>query len=207
MAKSAGNFYTVRDLMARGWSGREIRYVLLSVHYRMPLNFTMEGLEAARQSLHRLDEWIRRLQEVTHNASTLSALKLEKLGSIILEDFFTALDNDLNISAALAVLFDVIRESHRLLDQAALPLAEAIALLNWWQQVDSVLAIAPDFLHEEIPQEVQELIALRQEARASKNWSESDRLRDAVEALGWTVKDTKTEQKLTKISFKKNLFK
>ncbi len=198
MAKSAGNFYTVRDLINRGWSGREIRYALLSVHYRMPLNFTMDGLEAARQSLHRVDEWLRRLQEFTQISSRSAPLPLEKLGSISLEDFANALDDDLNISAALAVLFEVIRESHRLLDQEALSPSEAIALLEWWHNVNSVVAIAPDTLHEEIPAEVQDLVTLRQEARGSKNWKESDRLRNAIEALGWSVKDTKNEQKLVR---------
>ncbi|MFZ4116623.1 MAG: cysteine--tRNA ligase [Chthoniobacterales bacterium] len=198
MAKSAGNFYTVRDLITRGWSGREIRYALLNVHYRMPLNFTMEGLEAARQSLYRVDEWLRRLQEVAQTASISASLTLEKLGSISLDGFLNALDDDLNISAALAVLFDVIRESHRLLDQESLSHPEIMGLLEWWNKVDSVLAIAPDSLYEEIPVEVQTLIALRQEARASKNWVESDRLRGAIEALGWNIKDTKSQQKLVR---------
>lgn len=205
MAKSTGNFYTLRDLMAQGWSGREVRYALLSVHYRMPLNFTIEGLEAARQSLHRIDEWRRRLEDLTRHhvqpaCDEISRLALKKLGSVILEDFFNALDEDLNISAALAVLFEVIRESHRLLDQEALLLVEALALLEWWQQVNSLLALAVDPLDQEIPEEVQQCVALRQEARASKNWHESDRLRNVIEALGWSIKDTKSDQKLVRHS-------
>ncbi|MCF7729041.1 MAG: cysteine--tRNA ligase [Chthoniobacterales bacterium] len=196
MAKSAGNFYTVRELLESGWNGREIRYVLLSVHYRMPLNFTMEGLEAARHSLYRIDEWKRRLEDFTRNTSTSAHPLLENCGSVRLEDFFIALDDDLNISAALAVLFDVIRESHRLLDHKALSGEEVIALLVWWNRVDSILAVTLDSLNEEIPKEVQQLISLRQEARDSKNWIESDRLREAIQAHGWMIKDTKNEQKL-----------
>ncbi len=199
MAKSVGNFYTVRELLERGWNGREIRYVLLSVHYRMPLNFTMEGLEAARHSLYRIDTWRRRLEEFTHHASSSTPPLLENCGSVRLEDFFIALDNDLNISAALAVLFDVIRESHRLLDQKALSHEEVIALLDWWNRVDSILAITPNSLDEKIPEEIQQLAILRQEARDSKNWMESDRLRDAIQAHGWMIKDTKNEQKLIRL--------
>ena len=195
MAKSAGNFYTLRDLMARGWSGREIRYTLLSVHYRIPLNFTMEGLEAARQSLHRIDEWIRRLHDfITEIPETISSSE----PAFKFAAFSEALDDDLNISAALAVLFDVIRESHRLLDAKALTSSQVQVLLAWWKQVDAVLAIAPDLTKAPLPEEVSGLLALREAARAAQNWAESDRLRDEIAALGWTVKDTKTEQKITK---------
>ncbi|MDH4470511.1 MAG: cysteine--tRNA ligase [Verrucomicrobiae bacterium] len=196
MAKSAGNFYTVRDLMKRSWSGREIRYVLLSVHYRMPLNFTMEGLEAARHSLYRIDEWIRRLEEFIQHAADSAPIIKKETCFTTLEDFFIALDDDLNISAALAVLFDVIRESHRLLDQEILSHNEAMALLDWWHRVDSILAITPDSHPKEIPENVQQLVSLRYKARAAKNWIESDRLRDAIKAHGWIIKDTKNEQKL-----------
>ncbi len=195
MAKSAGNFYTVGDLLEQGWSGREIRYALLSVHYRTPLNFTMEGLEAARQSLHRLDEWIRRLHDITRDHSSSPGC-LETLGPISLNDFFSALDHDLNISAALAVLFEVIRHSHRLLNEDALSIAEVVALLAWWRKVNSILALEPDLLDEEIPEEIKKLALLREKARASKNWNQSDLLRQAIEKQGWSVQDTKSEQKI-----------
>ena len=198
MSKSAGNFYTVRDLMQQGWSGREIRYALLSVHYRMPLNFTLEGIASARQALHRIDEWRTRLEEYLANVPSHTSFSLEKCGAVNVRDFFTALNNDLNISAALGVLFEVIRESHRLLDQNALLPTEVRALLDWWYKVDSVLAIASDSLDGDIPEEVQKLVALRQEARFLKNWDESDRLRDTIAGLGWSIKDSKSEQKLVR---------
>ncbi|MBX9743406.1 MAG: cysteine--tRNA ligase [Chthoniobacterales bacterium] len=200
MSKSAGNFYTLRSLLERGWSGREIRYVLMNVHYRIPLNFTLEGLEAARQSLHRLDEWLRRLQEYTADCKIIAPL-LEQLGILQLSSFFEALDQDLNISAALAVVFDTIRESNRLLDRAELTLEQAQGLLAWWGKVNEVLALEPEPLAEILPREVSDLLALRQQARAEKNWQESDRLRDQIAELGWSVKDTKNEQKVVKRCF------
>lgn len=197
MSKSAGNFYTARELMNRGWTGRELRYTLLAVHYRIPLNFTMEGLEASRQALARIDAWSERLEEfATVDASTKI---LEKLESISLQDFFNSLDDDLNISAALAVLFDVIRESNRLLDLKKLSQEEGAGLLHWWQKVNSVLALEPD-ASAVIPAEVSALLAARQEAREAKNWTESDRLRDEIAALGWQIKDTKGEQKVVRKS-------
>lgn len=196
MSKSTGNFYTLRSLMEKGWSGREIRYALLSVHYRIPLNFTLEGLEAARQSLHRLDAWLQRLAEYASNGNIRP---LEKLGTIELTSFFEALDQDLNISAALAVLFDTIRESNRLLDRQELSQEQALGLLAWWHKVNKVLALEPESLTEVLPDKVSELLALRQQARAEKNWPESDRLRDQIAELGWSVKDTKNDQKVMRL--------
>jgi len=196
MSKSAGNFYTARELMNRGWSGRELRYALLTVHYRIPLNFTMEGLEASRQALARIDTWSERLQEFA--AMDTSIQTFEKLGPIDLGDFFNALDDDLNISAALAVLFDVIRESNRLIDTKKLSPAEAGGLLQWWKKVNEVLALEPD-VSVTIPDEVKMLLAARQAAREAKNWSESDRLRDEIAALGWQIKDTKNDQRLVPV--------
>lgn len=201
MSKSAGNFHTPRELMERGWSGREIRYALLCVHYRAALNFTMNGLEAARQSLLRIDEWVRRLNDIvkteTSSASFEKTQPLEKLGDIKLPAFFEALDDDLNISAALAVLFDAIRESHRLLDAKGITQEEITALLEWWKKVDSVLALSNDE-EQKVPEEIINLLDLRTAARKANNWEDSDRLRDQIALLGWQIKDTKTEQKLIK---------
>ena len=194
MSKSAGNFHTPHELMQQGWSGREIRYALLSVHYRAALNFTMNGLEAARQSLHRIDEWERRLNDILKTENSSASLEniqsLEILGDISLTAFFQALDDDLNISAALAVLFDVIRESHRLLDTEALKKEDIQRLLAWWKKVESVLTIASDG-DEIVPEEILALLELRKTARDDKDWAASDRLRDQLACLGWQVKDTK----------------
>ena len=84
------------------------------------------------------------------------------------------------------------------MDQNALLPTEVRALLDWWYKVDSVLAIASDSLDGDIPEEVQKLVALRQEARFLKNWDESDRLRDTIAGLGWSIKDSKSEQKLVR---------
>src|SRR5436190_5413048 len=107
MSKSLGNFYTLRDLLEKGFTGRELRYALLTVNYRLPLNFTIKGLEGARASLERIDDWVRRLESKAGSASpTPTPLTARE------EEFFKALDEDLNISGALGELFDLIRESN-----------------------------------------------------------------------------------------------
>jgi cysteinyl-tRNA synthetase len=193
MAKSAGNFFTLRDLLENGWTGREVRYALISVHYRGALNFTMEGLAAARTALARLDAWRERLLEkAQETAGSETAVEAPDAAT---EGFFTALDDDLNISGALAVLFETLRESNRSMDEGRLTPPQARGLLAWLARVDGVLALQPD-AGAAIPQEVEELLAARAAARAAKEWKKSDELRDQIAALGWTVKDTKDGQKI-----------
>jgi len=191
MAKSAGNFFTLRDLLEKGWTGREVRYALLSVKYREPLNFTIEGLSAARSALSRLDEWGRRIRELSGKVERADVANIADL-----EKFGAALDDDLNISAALAAVFDVIRETNRQMDHNEILPSQAKGLLEWLKGIQSTLAMEPET--EAIPPEVQSLLTLRAQARAAKDWKASDSLRDQIQALGWTVKDSKDGQKLTK---------
>ena len=192
MAKSAGNFFTLRDLLQKGWTGREIRYALISVHYRGALNFTMDGLAAARTALGRLDAWRERLAE------TAGSETIAEVPDPVTEGFFAALDDDLNISSALAVLFETLRESNRRMDEGTLSPAQARGLLNWLVRVHGVLALEPEAT-QSIPPEVEELVAARAAARTSKEWKKSDEIRDQLAVLGWLVKDTKDGQKVTRL--------
>jgi cysteinyl-tRNA synthetase len=191
MAKSLGNFYTLRDLLAKGWTGREVRYALLNVHYRLPLNFTMEGLAAARSALMRIDEWHDRLGKFSATAKSSSSYFLPQQ-----QTFEDALDNDLNISGALGGLFETIRESNRAIDENTLSPEDALALVEWWNRINTVLALEPDAAS--IPAEILALLEERKAARESKDWKKSDELRDKIAALGWTVKDMKDGQKVTR---------
>jgi cysteinyl-tRNA synthetase len=191
MAKSAGNFFTLRDLLEKGWTGREVRYALITTHYRGSLNFTFDGLAAARTALGRLDAWRERLIE-SAGAEPMAEAPIDAT-----EGFFEALDDDLNISGALAVLFETLRESNRRMDEGVLTPAQAKGLLLWLSRVDGVLALEPE-VASALPAEVEELAAARAAARAAKEWKKSDELRDQIAALGWTVKDTKDGQKVSK---------
>ncbi|MGB8356937.1 MAG: cysteine--tRNA ligase [Chthoniobacteraceae bacterium] len=193
MSKSEQNFYTLRDLVAKGWTGREIRYALINVHYRLPLNFTFEGLAAARSALMRIDEWHDRLKTFSGAVQTSSTYMLPAQAK-----FEEALDEDLNISGALGHLFDVIRESNRAIDENTIQPEDALTLLQWWNRINTVLALEPDA--ETIPAEIQALLEERKQARESKDWAKSDELRKLIEEKGWIVKDMKDGQKLTKKS-------
>jgi cysteinyl-tRNA synthetase len=190
MSKSLGNFYTLRDVLAKGYSGREVRYALLRVHYRVPLNFTWEGMEESRQALGRIDDWVARLRE---NAGEENVQRPTDAGS----GFEDALDEDLNISGALGVLFETIRETNRALDLGKLEANQAKSWLQWWERIDRVLALSGEETVT-LPAEIAALAEARMQARLAKDWRKSDELRDELAARGWEVRDTKGRQKLTR---------
>ena len=194
MSKSLGNFYTLRDVLAKGYTGREVRYALLRVNYGLPLNFTFEGMADARASLRRLDAWVSRLTDHAAPAPTGEPHPLADH-----DRFEQALDDDLNISGALGQLFEVVRESNLLLDKGELSPAHARTLLDWWNRINRTLAVEPDADADAVPAEVTALLGERAAARQEKNFRSSDELRDAIAALGWAVKDTKDGQKVTRL--------
>ena len=202
MSKSLGNFYTLRDLLARGYSGREIRFALLTVHYRLPLNFTLAGLDAARAALSRLDAWIQRLltPAAQHSPANSPISPNCPQATAAADRFLDALDEDLNISAAMGHLFDWVRESNKSMDQGELSPELAAGNLRELARIQHVLAFEPDAELQQAPQEVLDLLEQRQQARASKNWALSDQLRDAIAEHGWLVKDTKLGPELSRLS-------
>jgi cysteinyl-tRNA synthetase len=187
MAKSLGNFHTVPDVLAKGYTGRELRYALLRVHYRVPLNFTLEGMNEARESLCRIDEWLGRLRQIAKSGSVQHP-------STAFED---ALDDDLNISAALGCLFESIRQTNRAMDQNEMDATSASAWLEWWTRINTVLDLEAA-VAAAVPEEVAQFAQQREDARREKNWKRSDELRERISALGWEVRDTKDGPKLTR---------
>ncbi len=189
MSKSLGNFYTLRDVIGRGYTGREVRYALLRVHYRVPLNFTFEGMQEARQALTRIDEWRQRLHEVK-NSSSGSGLRPS-------DSFQSALDDDLNISGALGYLFESIRETNRAMDTGEFADADAQAWLKWWAEINQVLALDAAATVT-LPAEIDAVVNARAQARLAKDFRKSDELRGDLNARGWDVRDTKDGQKITR---------
>jgi len=122
MAKRLGNFYTLRDLLSKGYDPIAIRYLLMSTHYRQQFNFTFEGLESAKNAVDRLRNFMRRLKETREQENQG---KVTKFVDKLEEDFGNAMDDDLNIGIALAALFDFVREINNLLDLNAVSKKEA----------------------------------------------------------------------------------
>ena len=193
MSKSLGNFYTLRDVVARGYSGREIRYELMATHYRQALNFTFEALDAARAALSRLDEFSRRLQGAA--TENVPETELPAWAVAPREKFTKALDDDLNISEALAAVFDLVYAGNKALNDKSVPVGEVWAVLALLEEWDQVLGFirAPE---ETADPEAVTMMELRQQARKNKNWAEADRLRDELAARGWVIQDTPQGPKL-----------
>ncbi len=185
MSKSLGNFYTLRDLLQKGYSGKVIRLLLLQTHYRTQLNFTFQGLEAAKAACQRIYDFITRLEAYQ------STSEKEYGAHMALEAFAKALANDLNVSEALSVLFDMIRHVNGLCDADQISTRSAKAVLDVIRQMDSVLGICSAD-HEAIPEEIQKLSRERLQARAERNWKRSDELRAQILERGYTIEDTAT---------------
>ncbi len=198
MSKSLGNFYTLRDLLDKGYTGQEVRYLLLSVHYRTQLNFTFEGLDAARHSLERLAGFVERIRVLAEGHVEASGHLKAILDKRSVE-FRLALSDDLNISVALAALFELVREVNGLCDKEELGSSEAVELLEALRLWDQVLGLIPfEKKALEIPPELQEALLVRDRARKEKNWKLADACRDQIDAAGFFIEDTLNGARLKK---------
>jgi cysteinyl-tRNA synthetase len=182
MAKSLGNFFTLRDLLAKGFSGRDVRCLLLSAHYRETFNFTLEGLQAAHARLARIDECLLKLRELAPPAQLAERPAL-------VDQFAAALDEDLNVSAAWAVVFEAVSDINRKLAERSVDAQSAGAVLAAWEELDSVLGVGapPDVA---VPPEITALLEQRQAARKAKDFKRADAVRAELKAKGWVIEDT-----------------
>ena len=226
MAKSKHNFYTLRDVLEKGYSPAAIRYVLLSTHYRQPLNFTFDGLKAAQEAIYRIKEVMYQSSSVppllyNENAREMSPSSpsplqgeggpapsgaeggmtrgevvegLQKVLSRATADFATALDDDLNISKALGIIFDTIKElnSQKLYSQP---------IIDWLKNIDTVLGLSivvettPWGVSASENTKLQSLLSQRQKARDEKNFELADRLREQIESqFNGELRDTEQGQ-------------
>jgi cysteinyl-tRNA synthetase len=201
MSKSLGNFFTLRDLLAKGFIGREIRYLLLTAHYRETFNFTLEGLQGARAALARIDECLGKLREIGSLGvppSGGSPVTPPEGGTPnLMAAFSAALDDDLNISAAWGAVFEWVRETNRRLAENSLGATDAAFALAAWDKVDSVLGIGTKS-GAEIPAEILALAEARTAAKKVKDFKRADAIRDELKAKGWVIEDTPKGPKLKK---------
>ncbi len=186
MSKSLGNFFTARDLLHKGWTGREIRFVLLSSHYRQQLNFTFDGLHAARSALQRLDDLREKLAAASGEGDTCA--EITAAVNSAKEKWIASLDDDLNMSPALAALFDLVREANKFIESGKINIASAKLILEFLDETDEILDVKKD--ENEIPEEIIALAKERALVRKEKNWSRADEIRDILKEKGYTVEDT-----------------
>lgn len=184
MSKSLGNFYTLRELRERGYKARAIRYSLLSTHYRQSQNFTLDGVTAAEGAVQRLQDFIANLKGADGTDT-----QVEGLIARARQQFEEGMDDDLNISVALAGIFEFVREVNRLLAEHKLSQANAQTVMEAMRDFDRVLGV----LQEEessVDAEVARLLEEREQARKHREFATADRIRAQIATLGYVIEDT-----------------
>jgi cysteinyl-tRNA synthetase len=189
MSKKLGNFFTFRDLIAKGHTPRAIRYLLLSAPHHKQLNFTFEGLRGAETTVERLNDFKRRLTELEPEAGSSPAAA--GLIESSRRRFEEALDDDLNTAEALAAIHDFARETNTSMARGAVKADDQKALLALVDRFDSVFNIFGEAKRELLDSEIQALIDERQAARAAKNFARADEIRNQLIAIGIILEDTK----------------
>ncbi len=186
MSKSKGNFFTLRELLDRGYDPVAIRHLLMSAHYRRQLNFTLEGLDQSQQALSRLWDFADRVAEIPDDAE---GADLADEVSAALAKFDAELDDDLNVPGAMASVFELMRDVNPLLAEGTIGAAGRDRVLEFLADADTVLGIIE---HEKgsVDAEIEALMAEREQARVEKNWSRADEIRDELLAQGIVIEDT-----------------
>ncbi len=196
MSKSLGNFYTLRDVLAKGYSPIAVRYLLLSTHYRQQLNFTFEGVDAAKAAVERLNELIRKLRDI--DQSSKSVLVKREIAAAAAA-FEKAMDDDINISEALAAIFEFAKNMNHHIDNNTIDRKSASAAIEFLEKVDSVLGVMNFAKEEKLHTEIKKLIDEREKLRKAGKFAEADKIRAQLHAKGIQLDDTAEGTKWKKI--------
>src|SRR5262249_36758395 len=192
MSKSLGNIYTLKEIEDMGFDALTLRYALLSVPHRTKLNFSTQSLVDAKSALDRIDSFLLRLEEISKSAPhdpKNSRGHADQLIGKFLMDFETAMDDDLNTAGALGALFTLIRDANIAIDAGRITPNDAEGIRTALMRVDPVLDIYPR-RDDALDQSVEKMIEARLAARRSRNFAESDRIRDELLARGIILEDT-----------------
>jgi cysteinyl-tRNA synthetase len=215
MSKSKGNFFTLRDLLEKGHDPRAVRYLLLSGHYRIKLNFTEKGLVSAAETLKRLDGFISALKEIKGKTKPNPGVK--KLVEKVKKDFEKAMDDDLNIALALSKIFDFVREVNKIVSEG-IGNSDAKLVHETMMKFDTVMGMSLDKIKTAVGERVkikdsvftihwqgvksridlERLIKKREVHRKEKEWKEADKIRDELEKMGYVLEDADTGIRIKK---------
>ena len=193
MSKSLGNFHTLRDILGKGFKPKGIRYALLATHYRQPMNFTLDGLQAAENAVQRLSDFLHTLPTARGEGFDVSPL-LQRTQ----DAFENAMDDDLNISGALGAIFEMVREVNRAMANNRLSAEVAQQAMALMHRFDTVLGLLTSD-EEIVDSQVEALARERQEARQRRDFVRADALRDQLRELGFVVEDTPQGPRLKRL--------
>ena len=193
MSKSLNNFFTVRDV-AEKYGYEPIRYLMVSSHYRSPINYSVEIIEQCRSALDRLYNCREDLAFLAKSSEGALKAGEEEVKQELLkhkDDFINAMEDDLNTADAITALFELARDINSKLNAKTMPSKELCDFaLSLYTELADVLGLLYTEKEKGIDEEIQELIDLRTQARKNKNWAEADRIRDELKERGITIKDT-----------------
>jgi cysteinyl-tRNA synthetase len=193
MSKSLGNFFTLRDLINKGYSSKAIRWVLMSTHYRKKLDFTFQDLDAAKKTLMNLQDFMFKLDHA--DGSGASADNLMKKAQ---KEFEDAMDDDLNISQAQASMFEFIHEINKLINEKNLSKEDAQKVKGLMMKFDQVFGVLEEE-KQKIPEEVLLLVRAREDARIEKDWETADAIRNRLKEHGYVLEDMENGVRVKKI--------
>ena len=196
MSKSLGNFFTVRDILAK-YDGIIVRFFMLSAHYRSPVNFSDGLLEQAKSALERIRNFKENLNFIIETDKDMPDMGVAELNKAYKERFNDAMDDDLNTADAIGVIFEYIREINVRFENGA-NAGEAELALNMIDMLLDVLGLIVQST-DEIPEDILKLVEERKAARAEKNWARADEIRDTLAEKGYEVKDTPDGAKISRI--------
>ncbi|MDD6488372.1 MAG: cysteine--tRNA ligase [Clostridia bacterium] len=193
MSKSLNNFFTVRDV-AEKYGYEPIRYLMVSSHYRSPINYSVDIIEQCKSALDRLYNCREDLSFLAQNSVSGEKEGEDKIKELLLthkKDFIDAMDDDLNTADAISALFELARDINSNLNAQTKPSKELCTFaLDLYNELADVLGLLYTEKKNEVDDDVQKLIDERNAARKAKNWAEADRIRDELKARGITIKDT-----------------
>ncbi|MFQ6009805.1 MAG: cysteine--tRNA ligase [Candidatus Aenigmatarchaeota archaeon] len=194
MSKSLGNFYTVRDIFAKGYEPIVVRFSLLNTNYNKPANFTFSALESGKDGIDRLREFMRKVKEAKGEEAGI-----EKLIEETREKFENAMDDNFNTPNAIAAIFNFVRDVNKLVDEGKVSQEEGKKIIGLMEKFDSVLGILKGWEKEEkIPEDISKLLEEREEARKKKDFKLADDIRNKIKDKGWIVEDTPSGPRVRK---------
>ncbi len=194
MSKSLKNFYTLDDLKKMDITPEEFRFFVVTNHYQTSLNFTLDAVKASARGRMGLIELVARLKEVQNGSSDVD---VDPIIQKMLDGFKAGMDDDLNTPKAISHIFDLSRETNKLIDENKLSKDDANKILDAINKVNTVFAFLENS-EAEIPNDIMKLLDERADARKTKNWAKSDEIRDKLDEMGYTVKDGPQGQRVTR---------